>query len=400
MRAQIEKIVATTLAADLHTHLYTPEFGPSIQLWGIDELVTYHYLIAEQFRFCRLKPEQFWAMTKRQQADHIWKLLFVERAPLSEACRGVIGVLKAFGLNTSAPDLSEAREFFRAQDPHRHVKNVFQLAGLTECVMTNDVFDPKEVAMWERGIARDPMFHAALRIDPLLNDPAVSGKIIGSAAAFDAVTPIRNFLDDWIEKMKPLYLAVSLPPAFQYPENSLRGCLLKEVIFPTCKAHDLPFAMMIGVRKRVNPALGDAGDSIGKADTSVVERICLENPDNRFLVSMLARENQHELCVAARKFSNLMIFGCWWFLNNPSITREITAERIELLGASTIPQHSDARILEQVIYKWAHTRRMMVDVLESAYTALAEDGRIATEAEIQKDVDQMFHGNFQQWCLA
>ncbi len=400
MRATIERIVNKTLAADIHTHLYTPEFGPNLQLWGIDELVTYHYLVAEQFRFCSLKPEQFWAMSKQQQADHIWKLLFVERAPLSEACRGVIGVLKAFGLNTSAPDLTEAREFFRAQEPHAQIKKVFELAGLTECVMTNDVFDANEVAMWEKGIPRDPMFHAALRIDPLLNDPAVGQKIASDAGGGDVVTAARQFLDRWIGKMNPLYLAVSLPPTFQYPEDSLRGRLLRDVIFPVCKAHKIPFAMMIGVRKRVNAALGDAGDSLGHADTSVVERICLENPDNRFLVTMLSRENQHELCIAARKFSNLMIFGCWWFLNNPSITREITSERIELLGASTIPQHSDARILEQVIYKWAHTRRMMVDVLEGAYGALVEDGRKATDAEIQKDVEQMFRGNYQRWLFA
>ncbi len=52
---------------------------------------------------------------------------------------------------------------------------------------------------------------------------------------------------------------------------------------------------------------------------------------------MLARENQHELCVTARKFPNLMIFGCWWFLNNPSLIEEITQMRLDLLGLSMIP---------------------------------------------------------------
>ena len=36
----------------------------------------------------------------------------------------------------------------------------------------------------------------------------------------------------------------------------------------------------------------------------------------------------HELVVAARKFGNLMPFGCWWFLNNPSVVEEITRERL------------------------------------------------------------------------
>ena len=31
-----------------------------------------------------------------------------------------------------------------------------------------------------------------------------------------------------------------------------------------------------------------------------------------------------------------------------------------MLGASFIPQHSDARVLEQVIYKWRNTRTILV----------------------------------------
>ena len=133
--------------------------------------------------------------------------------------------------------------------------------------------------------------------------------------------------------------------------------MIREVVLPTCLEHNIPFALMIGVSRQVNPALKDAGDSVGYADTASVERICAENPGVRFLVTMLSRENQHALCVAARKFSNLMPFGCWWFLNNPSIVEEITSERLELLGSTMIPQHSDARILDQLIYKWAHSRR-------------------------------------------
>ena len=67
-------------------------------LWGIDELLTYHYLVAEVFRVVparQLPYETFWKMTKREQADHIWKHLFVERSPISEACRGVLTTLAA-----------------------------------------------------------------------------------------------------------------------------------------------------------------------------------------------------------------------------------------------------------------------------------------------------------------
>jgi hypothetical protein len=128
-----------------------------------------------------------------------------------------------------------------------------------------------------------------------------------------------------------------------------------------------------------------------------LENLCRDYPDNRFLVSVLSRENQHELCVYARKFANLMPFGCWWFLNNPSIVEEITRERIELLGTSFIPQHSDARVLEQVIYKWRNTRATMAPILANSYQLLLRDGRGISREDIRRDVERLFCGNFEQW---
>ena len=133
------------------------------------------------------------------------------------------------------------------------------------------------------------------------------------------------------------------------------------------------------------------------ANLRTVERICRENPDNRFLVTVLARENQHELATIARKFGNLMPFGCWWFLNNPSIIREITDERLEMLGTSFIPQHSDARILEQLIYKWRHSRTVIAQSLSKSYEELASDGWKVTPEAIQQDVKRLFEGNFRAW---
>jgi len=154
---------------------------------------------------------------------------------------------------------------------------------------------------------------------------------------------------------------------------------------------------MIGVRYQVNPAIKLAGDAVGKTDLHAVEHLCVQFPDNRFLISVLSRENQHELCVYARKFGNLLPFGCWWFLNNPSIVEEMTRERIEMLGNSFIPQHSDARVLEQVIYKWRNTRRTMTPLFAETYRVLSEDGRPVSRAEIRRDLNQLFRTNFERW---
>jgi hypothetical protein len=68
-----------------------------------------------------------------------------------------------------------------------------------------------------------------------------------------------------------------------------------------------------------------------------------------------------------------------------------------MLGTSFIPQHSDARILEQVIYKWRNTRRTVGPVLSQSYKLLAADGRSVTRDDIQRDVNRLFRTNFENW---
>jgi hypothetical protein len=109
---------------------------------------------------------------------------------------------------------------------------------------------------------------------------------------------------------------------------------------------------------------------------------------------MLSRVNQHELTVLARKFANLHLFGCWWFLNNPSIISEITRQRLELLGTAFTCQHSDARVLDQVIYKWDHTRRTVADVLADKYRDLFLAGWRPSREEIARDARAIFGGSF------
>ncbi len=399
----VEEILAATRFIDIHTHLYPPSFG-KIGLWGIDELLTYHYLEAEFFRFSAVTPEDYWELSKREQADAIWRTLFVENSPISEATRGVIAVLQAFHLPTGSTDLSIARDFFATQDLQAHVQAVFQKAGISTVVMTNDPLDPEEQRVWMSDASVPPQYQAAIRLDRIVRywsthwqvlakqDYAVDERAQGKSAA-----EIRRFLRDWHRRMNPVYMAVSLPDTFQFPDDSVRTKILKDAVLPSCRELGLPLSLMIGVRNQVNPRIRLGGDAVGRADLRAVENLCRSFPDNRFLISVLSRENQHQLCVYARKFNNLMPFGCWWFLNNPSIVEEITRERIEMLGTSFIPQHSDARVLEQVIYKWRNTRATMTSVLANSYRLLARDGRGITRQMIQRDVEKLFQCNFEKW---
>jgi hypothetical protein len=403
LESAVSAILDSTPFIDIHTHLFAPAFG-RIGLWGIDELVTYHYLEAELFRSTNIHPTKYWALTKTQRADLVWKTLFVENTPVSEATRGVVAVLQAFGLDSRTKTLAPLRAFFEKQQLSEHIAQVFKLAGISEAVMTNDPLDPEEAALWNSGVEPGSAFRSALRIDRILNEwdahcpvLAQQGYPVQPDFGGQTMSEVRRFLASWVVRIAPAYMAVSLPDSFFFPLEDARTRLIREAVLPACREFNLPLALMIGVRRQVNPLLRGAGDASGRADLRSLENLCTEFPDNRFLVSVLSRENQHELCVYARKFASLLPFGCWWFLNNPSLVEEMTRMRLEMLGASFIPQHSDARVLEQVIYKWRSSRRTIAPVLANAYRLLAADGRPVTREEIQQDVNRLFRTNFQRF---
>jgi len=399
----VRKAVDQQPVFDVHTHLYDTNFG-GLLLWGIDEVLTYHYLVAEVMRYCGLSTDKFWQLDKKAQADLIWDRLFIKNSPLSEATRGILTCLDRLGVNLKNKSLDKARAYFKGRKAAQYIETVFEAANLEALVMTNNPFDPLERPVWDKGPRLDPRFKAALRIDNLLTDWPAACKTLKELGY--KVTPnlapnvfgeIRRFLGKWIDRMEPVYMAASLPPTFDFPAATPCGKIIEHAIAPVSRERAVPFAMMIGVKKQINPALRLAGDGVGRSDVAAVERLCAAYPDNKFLVTMLSRENQHELCVVARKFRNLMVFGCWWFLNNPSLVREMTLMRMETLGTSFIPQHSDARVLDQLIYKWVHSREVIADVLIDKYAKVMANGWPVTKKDIRHDVENLLAGNFKRF---
>ncbi len=402
----MERIVASTPVTDIHTHLYDPAFG-ELLLWGIDELLIYHYLVAEAFRYLDLSFDDFWKLPKARQAELIWEKLFVENSPVSEACRGVLTTLHAFGLDPRKNDLPALRKWFARWKPEDFVDQCLALAGVESVHMTNSPFDDVERAVWEKGFKRDSRFVAALRIDPILvawgdTAPVLSrwGYPAGVSLTGSTVNEVRRFLEDWTQRINARYLMTSLGPEFDFPGEHSSARLLEKAVLPHCREHGLPMALMLGVRRQVNPRLGLAGDGLGLSRLGAVERLCAQFPDNKFLVTVLSRENQHELCVLARKFRNLHVFGCWWFTNVPSLIDEITRMRLELIGLSMTPQHSDARVLDQLIYKWRHSREIIGRALADKYGDLARAGWAVSDAEIERDARSLLGGAFQRFSTA
>jgi hypothetical protein len=407
LAAAVEQAVLDAPVHDIHTHLYEPAFG-GLLLWGIDELLVYHYLVAEANRYLAVPEEKFWELPKTDQAALVWDTLFERRSPLSESARGVLTTLQALGLDPRKRDLPALRKWFAKWKVGDYVGRCMELAGVRSICTTNSPFDDAEHAVWDRNPARDPRFTAALRIDPLLLEwPAAAKrlaewgyKVRGADLTTAALGEVRRFLGDWIRRMKGIYVMVSLPPGFEYPSAAPSTVLIDKAVLPFCRESGLPFAVMSGVKRQVNPRLRLAGDGVGRSRMESLDALFGGNPDVKFLATLLSRENQHELCVLARKLRNLHVFGCWWFTNIPHLIDEITRLRLELLGLSFTAQHSDARVLDQIIYKWSHSRRLIARALAEKYADLADAGWQASKAEIARDVHQLLGGSFDAFLKA
>jgi len=428
--------VASVDAVDVHTHLLPPTHG-QLLLYGVDELLTYHYLVAELFMVLPLDSDddavsdaltpptadEFFAWPKPRQAALVFEELFVRRTPLSEACRGVVTTLHLLGLGAQLERavargvarerrLDELREWFAAVDKEEYLELVFTKAKLKYAVMTNVPFAPEEAThfLQESPPPISPRLKTALRVDPLLAGdwPAVSAAL---AAASPPLAPTLDgcyrYVCAWVDRIQPLYLMASTPSGFRYEKSSpaaappspaappSAAALLEQVLLRVAVERKLPLAIKVGAVRGMNAALRTGGDGVEVADLRFLRNLCLAYPQVKLLVTVLSTENQHELCVLARKFGNLHVYGCWWFCNNPSIIERTTRMRLEMLGTAFTAQHSDARVLDQLLYKWRHSRAAIGPVLSSQYAKLLEAGWPLTEADIKRDVALLFGGAFE-----
>jgi hypothetical protein len=418
--AYVRETVASVKIIDVHTHLFPPSHG-KLMLWGINELLTYHYLVAEFLQTAPMEVEEFNTFSKEKQAELIWNHLFIQRSPISEACRGVITTLQALGLThlVEKRDLKSIQAWFAQQDPEEYVDTVFRLAGLKYAVMTNIPFEPEEARHWlgdPKTNTPPPVwsrkhFRSALRIDQILLGDWKTIKptldLFGLPATLEGC---RTLLIKWIDIMQPEYFMSSVPIDFQnLPEKDQRHVaiptgqlptgadLLLKVLLPLAEEKKLPIALKFDSVRPINARLGVAGDGVKASDVRILQNLCRNFPKVKFLATFLSRVNQHEVTVTANKFRNLHLYGCWWYCNNPSIIDEMTRMRIEILGTAFTSQHSDARVLDQLIYKWRHSREIIGKILVEMYVNLAKTGWKLSKQEIKRDIERLFGTSYEEF---
>jgi hypothetical protein len=71
--------------------------------------------------------------------------------------------------------------------------------------------------------------------------------------------------------------------------------------------------------------------------------------------------------------------------------------RIQMLGTACTLQHSDARVLDQLLYKWSHSRSVIASVLQDEYVKLTVSGWSPTRADIRRDVERLFGNSYEEF---
>lgn len=394
------------VSVDLHTHLFPPSHG-SLCLYGIDAMLAYHYLVSELYTLAGAgpdlpplpPPEEFLALPLAKQADYVWERLFApSRRVLSEAQLGVITTLRLLGAPAAAlaaRSLPDLRAWYAAAFPTADaaMAAIFRTAGVRRVVMTNAPADPKEVATWHAAPAPHPAFSAALRVDPLLmGDEAAVARAYGT-------DPIWA-LSAWARRMRVEYIMASTPAGWAGPD-----AVFRKYLAPLARALRLPLAIKVGVRRGVRPEFGAAGDGTDvtgwQRQVEGVARVAREFPDLGVCVTVLEQAAQHDLCVVAREFGNVHVYGAWWYCNTPSILAATTKLRLELLGSAFTAQHSDARVADQLVYKWAVARRACAAAAAAHYAQVEfATGVPLTRAAIKADAEWLFGGAYSAFVAA
>eukprot|EP00927_Polykrikos_kofoidii_P053507 TRINITY_DN4811_c0_g1_i1.p1 TRINITY_DN4811_c0_g1~~TRINITY_DN4811_c0_g1_i1.p1 ORF type:complete len:965 (+),score=116.25 TRINITY_DN4811_c0_g1_i1:51-2897(+) len=423
LREAVLQEVEATEAVDVHTHLFPASYGPQLMQYGIDAMLTYHYLVAEYLSTAKELPDYFYSLPRKEKANRIWEALFVKASPISEQCRGVLTTLNALGLKTqvAARDLKAIRQWYAGQDADMFNNKMMRLAGLKYVVTTHDPFDRQEVATCLDPPAQPSRYRRALSLDSLLNGDwetvclalCIAGKVC-------TLRGVAALLKRCVAASDPMLITATTPHDFSYePTRSSGGGdydganldrqldtndwkpspqeVMETVILPLCQGVGLPLSLRMGTHRAICPSLRLAGDGVGSAQLESLARLCHINPHVKFLATVLGRSDQHELTVLASKFRNLHIWGCWWYCNNPSIVSEVTELRMEMLGTGFTFQASSARVHDQLISKWIHSRALLSRALTSKYTDLLSTGWQISRTEIRRDVQRLLGGAFQEF---
>ena len=158
----------------MHTHLFPPEHK-SFYLIGLKNVLNYHYLIAELLTSTDVEIKEFNLLTENEKASLIWSELFQKRTPISEACQGVLSILKKFSITIANKDYYTIDK--ELKDKRYTDQDIFNQSNVKSVVMTNNPFDKEEWSLFDKNNWDRNKYLSSLRLDNLFSDFENSLKI-------------------------------------------------------------------------------------------------------------------------------------------------------------------------------------------------------------------------------
>ena len=377
----IEKFVNSTPIFDIHTHLFPSKFKKYYNV-GLIKLLNYHYLKAELFSLGNIKIKNFNNLDDSKKAKIIWDNLFLNRYPISTATQGVLRILKIYGVEDVNQKFDKILKI--TNENQLSEEDIFKITNINQVVMTNNPFNSEEKKIL--NLNKDSKYLPSIRIDDLFMKPKSKNEYLNSwyLSGQEKIKKAIKEIKIIIQTNKPSYFSLSTEN-FKEFENEF---FFKNFL-SLLKETKTPMMLLIGVKRGVNKLYNDAGDGIGTMNLDYLEKILIKFPRNKFLVSCLDYRDQFKLSVLARKFQNLKIVGFWWFNNNESIIENLLKQRFELLGDNFIVQHSDARIIDQLVYKWLDFKSIYIKVMVEKYQKLLSLGYKIKATDLERKIN--FH---------
>ncbi|MCC8189766.1 MAG: hypothetical protein LIP77_03890 [Planctomycetes bacterium] len=381
--------VHTTPAAEVRFAAPPPD-ADAAGVSGIDAMLTSSGILAEFFRrralarrdgtAAALRDDYSTSLTRSELADIVWRLLFVDNAPLSEPCRLVLTTLGLYGLDAGAADLHRYREAFAAIPAAERVTKALGLANL------DLVLYPVDSMAAEDAVAlpvRTPVFRPVLSLNALLGNWKHSARQLrlrgyGLKARIDEFTPLelRRHLAAAVGRVKPTALALEWPAGHR-PEDGGIGRLVREAVLPLCRERGLGILLT-------------AGEAVAVADLAVLWR---DFSDIRFLLFPGREDHLAPALSEAARHRNLLLGSPAGARATPAVLEPFLARRLEALGSAFHACDTGAEIVEELVGGWAHCRWTLGQCLIERYAALWRTGWHYHQDAITRDVTALLGGN-------
>ncbi len=403
LESTVREVVAGARVVDASTRLRPPVLG-SGRSAGIDDLLDEPALAAEAIRSRGIAPQRFWNLSRERRCEFIWKELFVEGAPISNASRGVLHSLTSLGLSPRRGDLASLRKWFAGKKPEWLLDTIFAQGGIDAVVAAVDPFVEIERRRWVRGVPADGRFLYCLELDGLLWDwPRASQALaqwdyaVSLDFAGETEAEVTRFVREWADRTDAVTFGVCLPPGFRLPHPGPAARLIENVLFPECERRKRPILLRVGEVGSLNPGVGEAAGGRRPADLDAVERLLRAFAGTPVLLHGVARGNEEEITALACAFGELHPTGAAPGPASP-LARSMLIDRLGVLGAGFTPFVSRAACYERLLPTWSAARACVVDALLDRYRPVVESDFGVSVADLRADARALLGRSFLRAC--